>query len=380
MSEEEPLQVLLLAGRMQARGSSAYTCRLARHLTEFDVVPRLACCQGTCLSDDLRRKITVDELPLLDFPLLGRFVARDLIKRLRPQLPQLIHAQTPESLRTGELLAASLKVPLVLTVHDFLPPHCTFRFHPPHGGKIIVVSDPVREDLLERTALDSRVVQVVHSGVETADSLDEEPDDGSQSDQRPACDRVPVIGTAGPLEHLKGHVYFLEAARTVLDSGRDVEFLIVGSGPEEVPLRRRAEELKIASRVTFVPFVKEYSEILKAVDIFCLPSLQQGLGTVMLEAMALGKPVITTDVGGTAEVVTNGQTGLVVPSRDPQTLADRMIDLLNDPDRAQQLGHAGYERARQSFSIEQMMNATVRVYRDVLGLPVPLTVRHAESE
>jgi glycosyltransferase involved in cell wall biosynthesis len=149
-----------------------------------------------------------------------------------------------------------------------------------------------------------------------------------------------------------------------------VQFLLAGAGPEEANLRRLVRSLELTENITFVPKLYDYTTCLSAMDVFCLPSLKQGLGTIMLEAMALGKPVIATGVGGVYSVIRDEQTGLVVPPSDSARLAERMFELLEIPVRARALGAAGRDLVREEFNVEKMVRETVDVYRSALeGFP-----------
>ena len=109
---------------------------------------------------------------------------------------------------------------------------------------------------------------------------------------------------------------------------------------------------------------------LSATDIFCLPSLQQGLGVVMLEAMALGRPVIASGVGGVVSVIEDNVTGLIVPPSDSRSLADRIMELLNDRERARTIAAAGQQLVRDRFNETRMLDEFIKVYREVqAGMP-----------
>jgi glycosyltransferase involved in cell wall biosynthesis len=109
------------------------------------------------------------------------------------------------------------------------------------------------------------------------------------------------------------------------------------------------------------------SAYLSAMDIFCLPSLQQGLGAMMLEAMALGRPVIASGVGGVLNVIEDNATGLIVPPSDSRSLADQIISLLKDPDRTVQLALAGQQRIRDQFSEQRMLSEMTALFEEVSG-------------
>jgi glycosyltransferase involved in cell wall biosynthesis len=352
-------QVVLLAGRFFLRGTSAYTLRLAEHLPDEHIRPRLICPDARILDRALRSQLGIQEFPYLQTPLVGRVVLQLLQRSLHGEPPDLIHVQSRNAAPQGAWLARHLSRPYVLTVHDYMQPRQSLKIDRAWCRRIIAVSDSVKADLLARTGLPAELVTVIHSGVDC--ELD-----GAECQVLPPG-RVPVIGTAGPLEAVKGFPFFLGAAARVLAAGRDVEFVIAGAGPEEENLRRLARELQIGEHVTFIPNLSDFSDALQAMDIFCLPSLQQGIGTVMLEAMALGRPVIGTRVGGVYRVIRDGETGLLVPPSDSVRLADSMLELLDDRDRARAIGAAARAEVQQEFSVEEMVRKTAALYREVLA-------------
>ena len=142
---------------------------------------------------------------------------------------------------------------------------------------------------------------------------------------------------------------------------------MAGAGPEEENLRRLARELGINRNVTFASNLYDFAASLAAMDIFCLPSLRQGLGTIMLEAMALGRPVIASGVGGIYSVVRNNETGLVVPPSDSASLAERILELLHDPVRAGPSAKRAAGSCGEEFGVERMVAQTADLYRDVLA-------------
>ena len=137
--------------------------------------------------------------------------------------------------------------------------------------------------------------------------------------------RAPVIGMAGPLEVLKGGSFFLRACHRVIAKGWEIRIVVAGSGPEERNLRKLATSLQLDNHVTFVNDSTQMQTFLSAMDIFCLPSLQQGIGVLLLEAMALGRPVVASGVGGVPSVLADNHAGLTVPASDSRSLADASL-------------------------------------------------------
>ncbi|MBX3438648.1 MAG: glycosyltransferase family 4 protein, partial [Planctomycetaceae bacterium] len=317
------------------------------------------------VAPDRRRGITLLVRPYLDTPLVGRMSRHFLYRDLRQNPPDLIHVQWRGMLSLGRWLAKRFRRPYVVTMHDYLEPQDRFKYDHTWGRGIVAVSESVKQDLLQRTNLPPDLVTVIHSGVPTAKS--NRPEGGSER-TRTVLDEghTPVVGTAGPLEAAKGLDYFLRAARIVAHSRPDVQFLIAGAGPDESRLRRMVAELKLTGQVTFVPNIYDFSYSLEAMDIFCLPALKQGLGTIMLEAMALGRPVIATRAGGVDTVVDEGNTGLLVAPSDSDDLARGVLDLLADPARARQIGIRGRDIVGQQFRVDTMVAMTAQLYRRII--------------
>lgn len=356
------LSVLLVCPRLEARGSSSYALRLMRRLGDRGIDLMVVSPDAPPPSLPVRADLRWTRVPRLENPVLGPLFVRMLVGELRANPPDLIHATARSTLPQATAMGRALGVPVVVTAHDHLRPgerfrRDRFRVDPRVVQRVIAVSESIKTDLLRNTRLPESFIEVIVGGVETELAVQPvvpfEPG------------HVPVIGTAGPLEAVKGIPFFLGAAKRVLEAGREIEFLVAGSGPEEANLRRMTRELGIAGRVTFVPYVLEFSETLGAMDVFVLPSLQQGLGTVMLEAMSLARPVVATGVGGVYSVVRDGETGLVVPPSQSEPLAEKMLLLADQPELARRLGETARDVVRRQFNVNRMIEETVAMYRDM---------------
>ncbi len=172
----------------------------------------------------------------------------------------------------------------------------------------------------------------------------------------------PVILTVARLNAQKGHNDLLQAAVLVPNA----IFVLVGDGPERLRLEEQARALRIDDRVVFAGYQADISPWLAGCDLFVLPSLYEGLPLSLVEAAAAGKPVIATNIPGNNEAVLHGETGWLVPPRDPQALAAAIRSLLADPDLRHKLGQAGQERARREYSLENHVYQVTQVYEDLL--------------
>ncbi|MFM7831242.1 MAG: glycosyltransferase family 4 protein [Planctomycetaceae bacterium] len=353
---EQPLRVLLLDGELTFRGSSLLTLRIARGLEKRELETALVCttCEG--LDPALLQGVRLHEIPGLDVPVWGRLVARTVYRDIKDQRPDVIHLFDSRLLNTASRLAEKLKRPLLLSVggHDEAE-SLVLRNPVPQLKSIISVSESVQSRLPAGPVMDQLEKQVILPGVEVADApgIDQPLDD----------DRPPVIGMAGPLEVIKGASFFLRACHRVVAAGHDIRIVIAGSGPEEHSLRQLAASLDLSRRLTFVDGGVSMQGYLAAIDIFCLPSLQQGIGVLMLEAMALGRPVIASGVGGVLSVIQDRENGLIVPPSDSRLLADRIIELLLNRDTARTIAAAGQQLVRSRFREDHMLDQLISLYR-----------------
>lgn len=174
-----------------------------------------------------------------------------------------------------------------------------------------------------------------------------------------------VVGWVGRLVPIKGCEYFLRALKIVMVERPEVKGLVVGDGPLREDLEELSRRLGISGKVVFSGARDDVPELMQAMDILVLTSLNEGLGRVILEAMACGVPVVASSVGGVPEIVVHEETGLLVPPADPRSTADAILKLLNDPYKAQLLSRKGRERAKL-FDIKAMVKRTEEVYRKLL--------------
>jgi glycosyltransferase involved in cell wall biosynthesis len=177
---------------------------------------------------------------------------------------------------------------------------------------------------------------------------------------------APVIGTVANFRALKGHRYLLRAAIRIREMVPNARVVLVGRGPLEDQIRREAVDLGLEGTVVFAGFRPDVPRVAATFDVFTLPSLHEGLSIALLEAMALGTPVVVTSVGGNPEVISHGVDGLLVPPRDPEALAGRIVELLRDPARGQRLGRTARHRAA-AFDIRHAVRRMEEVYGELVG-------------
>ncbi|MCK4325701.1 glycosyltransferase [bacterium] len=204
------------------------------------------------------------------------------------------------------------------------------------------------------TGVDLRRFDFTINGAEVREKLRIEPD-------------APLVGTLGIIRSEKGHFYFVRAARRILEEKPEVRFLIAGNEPKGDTVRRQIKELGLEKEVIMAGLRDDVPQILAALNIFVLPSLREGVPQGVAQALAMKKAVVATAVGGVPELIENDRTGILVPPRDVETLAEAIVELLDDNEKAKKIGENGRRLIEEKFSVETMVEKIESLYRDLLN-------------
>jgi glycosyltransferase involved in cell wall biosynthesis len=178
---------------------------------------------------------------------------------------------------------------------------------------------------------------------------------------------APLVGVVGRLVEDKGHADLLRAAVTILKARPETRFVLVGTGSLEHELKTLADSLGVAGAVHFLGFRDDMPEITAALTVSVLPSIDcDASSAVLKEALACGVPAVATSIGGAAEILEDGETGLVVPPGDPARLAQAILAILSDPARAREMGRRGSLDVAARFTPERLADETLRTYETLL--------------
>lgn len=327
------------------------------------------------------RELGLETFEKCSFPKMKRFskVCRDamiLARYLRQRKFDLIDTHGSQDLwvATFARSVGHWGLPMVFTRHntkrlkDHLPNRLIYRHKIDH---LIVASATVLErykPYLERGDITPDRVSVVHS------SYWEDRFHGGvngSSVRREICgsdsDTSLVVGLIGRLVPDKGGIYFLRAAAQLVGKLPGVRFVFAGTGDDEPMLRRASVDLGISEQVHFLGFRDDMPEVIAALDLLVLPSVDCDASSAALkEAMAVGRPAVASTVGGAAEIVRDGETGLLVPARDADALANAIERILRMPDHGRSMGALGQEVVR-AFTQDRMVEGTLDAYYKVLA-------------
>lgn len=225
---------------------------------------------------------------------------------------------------------------------------------------VVTVSDSIRKFAVEKRHQNPRTITTIHYGVDLSHYVPR-PKTGSLARDLGGPGAT-IFGTVAHFRKQKGHLYLVEAIPRVIATYPQAHFVLVGVGPEQERVKERVAQLGVESHVHFLGLREDVHQLLNEFDVFVLPSLWEGFPNVVLEAMACQKPVVATAVEGTVELVIHGETGLLVPPADADSLAEALLTMLQERGLIVEFGRAGRRRVEEHFTIEHQVAAFERLY------------------
>ncbi len=295
---------------------------------------------------------------------------RRVAEELAPFRPEVVHNHmfraevvgTKAALQLGE--AGCRRPAIISTVHSSRVRSCDdkdkLRLLTPYMDRLIAVSKSIVRKIAEERG-SATPVSLIYNGVDLQ----------RYDHQQPCCtlsqeygipQGAPIVGVIARLEPEKGHRTLLDAWPIVLRAVPEAWLLVVGEGSECEALKARAQALGIADRVVFTGRRDDVPAVTAALDVAVLPSYREAQGLSVLEAMALGRPVVASNVGGIPEMIEDGVSGLLVPPADPSALANAIARLLLDHPYADLLARRGHDQTHDRFCVELMVRAISELY------------------
>jgi glycosyltransferase involved in cell wall biosynthesis len=289
-----------------------------------------------------------------------------LAASFRANNPDVVHIHTGVWFRAARAARLAGVRRVIHTVHGLMD-HEPW-FHKPLSlaaaaltDRVIAVSEPLRDDLVRRLGVRPSQVDVVPNGIDIRRFVP-----GSAEDVRIALGvpaGAPLVGMISRLEPVKNPGLLLEAFARLSTVIPSAHLVYVGSGSERASLELRAQDAGLSNQVRFAGARSDTPELHRAIDVMALSSNAEGSPMCVLEAMATGKPVVSTAVGGVPDQLGNGECGVLTPPGDAQALAEALTGLLNDRVARQALGSRARARVEALYSLDQMVNRYIRLYR-----------------
>lgn len=367
-----PVRVLYVHGITEVGGAERDLVTLLARLDRARFVPLVALPDRGPLFQLLRAQgVEVAVTPVPGWRKLRSLWLRgsallSLWRLIRSRRVGLVHANDFWYIPLSARAAAWARVPCVAHVRQEIEPRRVQQYRMGSVDRLLAVSDQIRETAL-RGGLSAERVQTCYSGLD----LDQVPAtaDGARVRTRHGFDeRTFLVGTVANLFPRKGYEHLIRAVGLASQEVPGLGCLIVGEGDAtyRAELEALTRELGLAGRVVFAGFQPDVYPCLAAMDLFVLPSVMEGFGIALLEAMAMGRAVVATKVGGVPEVVEDGVTGLLVPPADPGSLARAIVRLAEAPGLRRAMGEAGARRVRERFHVVRMAGQIAGIYEGLL--------------
>lgn len=231
---------------------------------------------------------------------------------------------------------------------------------------IIAISSGVRKILIDLDGVRQGKITVIHNGIELPSYPLARENALRARNEFSIKEYEIVVGTLGSLHPRKGYRYLIEAMKLVFESKDNIKLMMVGEGVLRTELKHLSEELGIEDKVIFTGYREDVNNLLSAMDIVVQPSIEEGFGIAILEAMALGKIVIATNVGGIPEIINNGETGMLVPCANAGALAKAISFIIERPDLSKTIAEKGRKSVEENFNIVKMVRGYENLYKDLL--------------
>lgn len=363
------MNILYLTTHINAGGITSYLLSLAKGMVQKGHTVHLASSGGglspefqklgvNIISIPIRTKSFISPKILISFFILRAYVKRHHI--------DIIHANNRVTQVLACMLARLCGTPYLSTCHGFFRTRLLRRTFSCWGVRVIAISEPVQGHLIDDFKVKRAQVRLVYSGIDMEMFSEQRATNLLASKQELGLREGFTIGIIARLSDVKGHIYLIQAMQEVVSRFPQAKLLIAGEGRMEKELLALTKALGLLDRVVFLPQVEDVAATLSLLDIFVMPSLNEGLGLGLMEAMAAGVPVIGSAVGGIKDLIRDGYNGLLVEPANVSQLSSAICALLKEEGRRRDMGAHARDFIRQHFSFQKMIDETEGVYRECL--------------
>jgi glycosyltransferase involved in cell wall biosynthesis len=320
----------------------------------------------------------IGNLDLLHFPIRrfynapGIYRIGQICRLARLEEARIIHTFFEKSEVVGWLTSKFSPIPIWVTSRRDLGfkrkkiYREIFRFSSRSCARVIANCMAVKDRAVREENLPAQKIEVIYNGLNLP-QYEMAPQNGSLRTELGLSPETPLVGMVANFNfEIKGHRYFVEAAKALSDRSPGAAFVLVGDGPLRKKYEQMADELGLKKSVRFLGKRNDVPAILSGLDIAVLSSTSEGLSNVILESMAAGRPVVAADAGGSSELVSNGVNGYLVPPADSRAMAEAIERLLRNPREAIEMGRMGKSMVQDKFSQKHMVENYEKLYLSLL--------------
>ncbi len=345
-------KILLMAPSLEIRGTTVYTLTLARELRLRGYRVAIMSSGGIFLRDLQREKVPFVQAEISGFHPRDILYEKRIRGRVREYNPDLIHITHHSLASIGGLVASHLEIPYVVTIQN--PVSSSIRVQRQAFRQAIAISQTVRESAVNDGGLPREKVRVIEYGV---------PCDLNPPERR-NDNLTPVIGTVSYLDSDHGIKYFIHAAKELTVRGVRAHFLIIGSGPFEKKIRLLIRKLALENDITLSSAMPSYRKLVSPIDILVSPILSEGFNLVIMQAMSRALPVVVSAAGGVFSLISDNETGLIVPKKDVSLFASKIQTYLDDKEYSDRIGLNGFRFVQENYPLHRMVDSTLETYME----------------
>jgi glycosyltransferase involved in cell wall biosynthesis len=361
--EKKATGILHIDTGREWRGGQQQAAYLLEGLVKEDYNTALVCQPQSALERYVKRK----NLPCISLKMRGEWdflAGRQIAGICRVHNFHILHLHTAHALSIGfwiKVFFPTLKLIGVRRVDFHIQKNWLSqkKYKNRYLDKIVCISEGIKKVLISDGIPEKKLV-TIHSGVDIDKFCDTVPPGDFRKRLGIPDDHI-LIGTVASLAGHKDYPNLLRAARRVIDAREDVSFCAVGDGPKEEEIQTLAGQLELRNHFVFAGFREDIGNFLKSFDIFVLASKLEGLGTSILDAHAVGLPVVASDTGGIGEVVLHNQNGLLVPPQDEKALSEALLYLIENTFLREKMGREARETVKR-FDIKMSIRKNMELY------------------
>ncbi|MCK5544931.1 MAG: GT4 family glycosyltransferase PelF, partial [Desulfobulbaceae bacterium] len=294
-----------------------------------------------------------------------------LARYLKKSKIKILHLHNPTALFYGTLAGKIAGTPCIIYTEHGRDFSSSIKVRIANGllckmvDKIVVVAECGKRYLVEHEGVNEKKIIKIYNGIDSQRFGRIHNSELIRRELGIANDQ-PVIGTVARLDPIKNHACLIRAMKFIVTRLPSVVLLIIGDGPLKPELEGLTADLKLQNNIKFLGARSDIAELLSMLDVFVLSSFSEGLSLTLIEACAAAKPIVTTDVGGNAEIVEHECNGLLVPSDQPETLAKAILEILSDREKIKRMGEMGRKQFEEKFTLDVMVKKYEDLYESCL--------------
>lgn len=363
-----PIRLLLVIDELDIGGTEQQIFELVKRIDRRKYLPMVCCFRPGRIAKEIESL----SVPVFTLRKQGKFdlsLLASLVKLMRRERIDLLQTYLFTANTWARLAAIIAKVPLIITSERNV--NMWEERYKQVLGRVLdrwtqrtIANSNAVQDYLVRRGITPQKITVISNGVDANRfAITDTPEAIKTEFAIPLHHQV--VGLIARLEPAKDVATFLRAAALVAQQRQDVSFLIVGDGSLRSHLEQQAHQLRLNGRVFFTGPRRDVPRLLSVCNLSVLSSLKEGMSNTIMESMAAGKPMVATNVGGNAELIAHGETGLLTPTQDSAALAAAMQKILEDPALAERMGQQAKRRIAQLFSAESLVTRTEQLYDEL---------------